>query len=147
MNNGVPNEKRPNPAKERLSDYLPILQRRDEVLEAIEKFFGQATSCTARPKPVTVSGHSASYDRIAEHVVEYVDACAELEQLERELSEKLSETLALIDFAKTEQQKTVLTKRYINGKSWNKIANEIHCEKRHAQRIHGDALVEINKKM
>lgn len=147
MANGVLIEKKPNPAKERLSGYRAILHRRDELREEIEESFGRATSCSVRLKPVTVSGSAASYDRIADDVLKGVDARVRLEDKERELSEKLDEILALIDLVTDERQKTVLTLRYVRGKPWDKIAEEIHCEKRHVFRLHGLALVEINKKM
>lgn len=147
MNNGVLIENKPNPAKEMLSGYREMLRRRDELAEEIAESFGRATSCTVRLKPVTVSGGSASYDRIADDVLRNISARERLEAKERELSQKLSEILRLIDLVQDEQQKTVLTMRYIRGKPWGKIAEEIHCEKRHVFRLHGLALVEINKKL
>lgn len=147
MGNGVLIEKKPNPAKERLSGYRSILCRRNELLEEIEESFGRATSCITRLKPVTVSGCPASYDRIADDVLSGVDARTRLEEKERELSEKLTEILALIDLVSDERQKRVLTMHYIRGKPWQKIADEIHCDKRHVFRLHGLALVEINKKL
>lgn len=147
MNNGVLIEKKPNPAKERLSGYRAILHRRDALREEIEESFVRATSCSVRLKPVTVSGSAASYDRIADDVLKGVDARARLEAEERKLSKKLAEILALIALVTDEQQKTVLTLRYVRGKPWGKIAEEIHYTKQHVLRLHGLALVEINKKM
>ena len=42
-----------------------------------------------------------------------------------------------------ERMRLILTMRYINGYSWEKIAETLHYEKRQVFRLHGNALQKI----
>lgn len=45
-----------------------------------------------------------------------------------------------------ETQSRVLYERYVRGKRWDTIASEMHYNRQHVCRIHGNALIEFSKK-
>ena len=67
-------QKPENPAKKWLLGYPEMLERRERLARHMERYYASATSCTAKLKPVSVSGSPAAYDRMAEAVVNNVDA-------------------------------------------------------------------------
>ena len=59
--------------------------------------------------------------------------------------EALREILMAIDSVKDDQQKEVLTRRYINGTSYPQIAEEMNYSEPRIYVLHGRALIEVNK--
>ena len=82
---------------------------------------------------------------MAEDVVSAVDACEILYRFKAEAEAALREILCAIDSLTDERQKELLTLRYINGESFDKINELMHYEKTQVFVIHGRALIEINK--
>ena len=69
------------------------------------------------------AGGKASYDRMAEDVLESVDGRARLEREMEKLNQELNKILDLIALADTRDQRQILIMRYVRGKPWKEIAN------------------------
>lgn len=75
------------------------------------------------------------------------DYAARVDELERELLQKryrriraFKKVQAAIERLENEQEKDLLTYRYLKGYSWEKIAVEMGYTYRHVTRLHGEAL-------
>jgi len=91
-----------------------------------------------------VSGGGAT-DRMGATVAQIVDAEEALKPVLVEIAQSIGEIMAAIDSVPDEMQKTVLTLRYIEGKSWEDIQELISYERTQTLVIHGKALIEVNK--
>ena len=136
-----------NPAKEALRRYIPMLKRRDALVEEIEDHYSRAYRCTARIDPCSTGGGSAVYDRMAEDICRAADAKQQLAAKIAELNAAMQRVLALIDIPTDERQKTVLTLRYVNGLSWLDIQDMMGYERTQTLVLHGRALAAINRHM
>ena len=145
MDNGVLIHRAENPAKTYLRRYRALVARLDSLQRAIEAAYSRATSCTARIKPVMVTGGSAAYDRMAEDVARIADETEQLYAEKKKVNAALAEILRAIDAVPDETQKAVLTMRYIEGLDWITIAERIQYEERQTFIIHGRALWNVNK--
>ena len=87
----------------------------------------------------------ADRDKMAEGVAQIVD-------LEKELLRRIAnlehERLRIEDEISTlpEQQRRVITARYVEEKPWKKVARETHYGIRHAFKIHDAALIRLGGK-
>ena len=94
-------QKPENPAKKWLFGYPEMLERRDRLARHMERYYASATSCTAKLKPVSVSGSPAAYDRMAEAVVNNVDAqrsfAAEIARIDRKAAQVLRNLAAFAE--------------------------------------------------
>ena len=140
------NNKPLNLAKEALKEYRWKLKQRDELLREMDESYDRAISCTVRLKPYKSSGGSASYDRMADDIVRGVDTRDRLNAKIAELDAKLADILNMIDVANDERGRLVLTMRYVRGMRWEDIQNEMHYSEKQVKRIHGFALLDINKR-
>lgn len=73
--------------------------------------------------------------------------------LEREIDRRIDEYVDLtreietaIDRIDDDRYRDILRFRYINGWSWERIAREMHYDRRQITRLHGLALLEIEKR-
>lgn len=133
-----------NPAKRFLRRYKALIVRRDSLLREIERMRESLTGTTVALKEDVVSGGGAS-DRMGATVAEIVDAEEALRPVLREIAQSVGEIMAAIDSVPDEMGKTVLTLRYIEGKSWEDIQELISYERTQTLVIHGKALIEVNK--
>lgn len=69
------------------------------------------------------------------------DSLKRIEQLEIEKEEMFN----IIQAIKDPTHKSVLYKRYIQGKAWGKISEELHYEKQHLHRLKNQAIEEVHK--
>lgn len=144
-------EKKPvDPLKKILYSYRATLAMRDECEAEIADSFERATSCTVRMKPYKASGGKASYDRMADDVLESVDGRARLEREIEKLNQELNKILDLIALADTRDQRQILIMRYVRGKPWKEIADWCQSEWGRAEGWayvqHGLALKTIREK-
>ena len=133
-----------NPAKRFLRGYKALILRRDSLLREIERLRESITGTTVALKEDVVSGGGAS-DRMGATVAQIVDAEEALKPVLAEITKSVGEIMAAIDSVPDEMQKTVLTLRYIEGKSWEDIQELISYERTQTLVIHGKALIEVNK--
>ena len=86
----------------------------------------------------------AAHDRMASAVADIVDLQNELlrriASLERERIRIEDEISAL-----PAQQAKVITARYVDGMSWNRVAKETHYQREHALKIHAAALKRLGR--
>lgn len=144
-------QKPENPAKKWLSGYPEMLESRERHRRHIERYYASATSCTAKLKPVSVSGSPAAYDRMAEAVVDSVDAqrvlAGEIDRINRKVMQ-IDEAMRQVT---DERQKLILTMRYIEGKEWPEIIEHFRKQEDRKSRWvfiqHGKALEIICKWM
>lgn len=140
------NTKPLNPAKEALKEYRWKLKQRDELLREMDESYDRAISCTVRLKPNKSFGSSASYDRMADDVVRIADTRERLKAKIAELDAKLADILKMVDAVNDERGRLILTMRYVRGMRWEGIQKEMHYSEKHVKRIHGFALLDINKR-
>lgn len=136
-----------NPAKTFLRRYIFLIQRVDALQRAIDNAMERAFNTGVTLKEVKVLSSPEEHDPMARDVANAVDACEDLYQAKAEAEQALREILVAISAVKDEQQKTLLTMRYITGMEFNQICNEMHYEKTQVFVIHGRALVEVNRWM
>ena len=134
-----------NPAKRFLRGYRALLIRRESLMREIERRRENATGTTVRLKPITVTGGTGAYDRMAEDVARIVDAEGALSESLQEIGRRLKEILAAIESVPDEMGKTVLTLRYIEGLDWVSISEKIGYEIAQTYVLHGRALVAVNR--
>ena len=140
------NTKTINPAKEALKEYRWKLKQRDELLREMDESYDRAISCTMRLKPHKTSGGGASYDRMADDVVRIADTRERLKAKIAELDAKLADIMKMIDAANDERGRLILTMRYVRGMSWEDIQGEMNYSERQVKRLHGFALLDINRR-
>lgn len=145
MDNGVLIHRPENPAKTYLKRYRALLARQDSLQRAIEAAYDRAYSCTARIKPITVSGGTGAFDRMAEDVAKITDETEQLRAVKRQVDAALAEILAAIEAVPDETQKAVLTMRYVEGLDWISIADKIGYEISYTYIVHGRALWAVNQ--
>ncbi len=116
-------------------------QRNIEKLEArIEELFAVATKQTTRIKNDTDFIHGTGYsDRLGDVMAEIADLREELQrQIQDAYMLQLSIEHAIKDLP--EREKFLIRARYIERKSWEKIAVDMNYSWKQTHRIHSDAL-------
>ena len=136
-----------NPAKTFLKRYRAMLARRQSLERAIAEAYDRATSITAKPKEVNVSGGGGAGDRMAEDVARAIDSAEQLKRAAERIDAALAEILAAIEAVPDETQKAVLTLRYIEGAGWQEIQERLHYEKTQIFILHGRALWAVKQWM
>ena len=129
-----------NPAKAFLRQYRARKIRMESLSREIEKARERALSVTVRPKEVNVMGSHAAFDSMAEAVCKAADASETLYAEWQECNRVLVQIMAAISAVPDEMQKTVLTLRYVEGRSWEDIQDMIGYERTQTLAIHGRAL-------
>ena len=74
------------------------------------------------------------------HVEKKLELEGEIERLNRKLMELKVEVSMEIDKIADVNERVVLRSRYVNGKTWKEIANQINFSTRTVHRIHSTAL-------
>lgn len=134
-----------NPAKTFLKRYRAMMARRESLQRAINEAYDRATSITAKPKEINVSGGGGAGDRMAEDVVRAIDSTEQLKAVAAQIDRSLAEILAAIEAVQDETQKAVLTMRYIEGAGWEEIAGRLHYEISNTYIIHGRGLWAVRR--
>lgn len=110
----------------------------DLLMDARRRAFDRATSTTAPPRDVRVSGGSSgnpmdSYAALSEQIDRRVE----------ELARVKAEVLEAIEQIPNTTRRQLLIERYINCKTMEAIAVEMNYSWRQINRLHGRALQEI----
>lgn len=138
-------EKKQNPAKEFLKRYGALCMRRESLTHSIDAAIDRATKCTYTLNPIKVQGGSGAYDRMAEDIATKLDCVNLLAEARADAERALQDILAAIDSIADEEQKTLLTLRYVEGLKWEDVCYRMHYEKTKVHELHGLALVKINR--
>lgn len=129
-------------------EYLRQLQRRDARINALierqRHYYDLATRITPGYRQDGGGGSSLSASsRVA-------DCAAKIADLEREIDRRIDEYVdltreieAAIDRIPDGRYRDVLRFRYVNGWTWEKIADEMGYDLRWVHRLHGHALEKI----
>ena len=124
-------------------DFLGQIQRIEHMIEAKTAEIAHLKTAAVNTSP-NYGGEggrsSGKHDKIAEAVAKYVDLERETESLIDVLAEKKREILSVIDDVRNPLQYAVLSKRYIQYKSFGKIAEELHYSYWYILEVHGAAV-------
>lgn len=134
-----------NPAKVFLRRYRSLCGRVDALQKAIDEAMARAFGTALTLKQVKVLSSPAEHDPMARDVCNAVDATEILREEKAKAEEALREILAAIDSLTDERQKEVLTRRYINGEPFAKVAELVHFSEPAVYVLHGRALIGINR--
>lgn len=127
-------------AKEYLQSITRLKRRAAEIKRRLREIESAATNTTVRytgdggsASPSASSAMERAVISMVELQTQYADA---LERLHR----RQAEAERLIELLPDELLKDVLERRYFDGKSWARIARELHYSKQHIYRLHDRAL-------
>ena len=134
-----------NPAKAFLRRYIYLTGRIDALQRAIDDAMERAFNTGVTLKEVKVLSSPAEHDPMAKDVCSAVDACEMLRDHKTAAEQALREILEAIDAVDDEQQRELLTMRYVSAYSFPEIMNAMHYEKTQMFVIHGRALIQVNK--
>lgn len=138
-------KRKDNPAKAFLRRYKALSGRVDALQMAIDEALARATNTGITLKEIKVLSSPAEHDPMARDVCNAVDASEILYEYKAQAEAALLEILAAIDSVPDEQQKEVLTRKYINGETFTEVAKNMNYSEPGVYVIHGRALIEINK--
>ena len=135
-------------------EYLRQLQRRDARINALierqQRYRELASRRTAvyRNAPGGGGGGTRRVSSVEEYAVKIVDLEREIDRRIDEYADLTREIEAAIARIPDGRYRDVLRFRYVNGWSWEKIAEEMRYDRRWVYRIHGRALnmIEVPKK-
>ena len=136
-----------NPAKTYLRRYRALVARQESIQRSINAAYDRAYSCTARLKPVTVTGGNGAFDRMAEDVAKIADETEQLREAKAKVNAALADVLRAIEAVPDEMQKTILTLRYVEGLDWISISEKIGYEISNTYILHGRALWNVRRWM
>lgn len=132
-----------NGAKERLERHRMNLLRIERYEDQIKELRAKINSVTQRLTDMQVMGGEQK-DR-SDRILKLVELEEELEG--RVVSLYIEETNLVLALAELEREEyaTVLTLRYLEGKTWDEVADEMECSKRACYGYQGQALKELNE--
>lgn len=133
-------------AKELLKEYRLIRSKIELYVSEIEKIEAQAAGGT-RDLDGQPRG-TAKSDKVANAAVRTADLTARLRALQEEQEIRRAEIIDILGQVTSLDNFTVLRMRYIDPKpldEWYKIADNMDKSVRQVQRIHGEALLEVQR--
>lgn len=136
--------KQENPAKAFLRRYIAVSGRISALQRAIDRELERAANTSITLKEIRVQS-SPAHDMMESNIVKAVDATAQLQAEIDKANEILREILRAINYVKDEQQKELLTRRYITGQDFRTIGEEMHYSETRVFVIHGRALLVVNE--
>ena len=140
-------KRKENPAKAFLRRYKGLSGRVDALTRAINEAMERAFNTGVTMREIVVQSSPAEHDPMARDVCTAVDASEILYKYKEKAEAALREILAAIDSVQNEQQKEVLTRRYITCETFPQIAENMSYSEPGIYVIHGRALLAVNKWM
>lgn len=128
-----------HPASIYLSEYRDSQKRIAALKEELENIRDIASNVSVRADADRVAGSKAR-DSMANHAIHAVDVERRLETAIAHLQDWLNRCLFLIEQMENEDEKLVLTYRYINGMRWEDIQRKMHYGATTTFALHGRAL-------
>lgn len=128
-----------SPVKRYLMEYVALKQRRDALMEEVDRLRDATLRATSRITGIRPSG-TPDPGRKEDGMLRVVDAQERLSAVISHIDEALCARLALLEQLPDERQKTLLTLRYINGVGWEQIGYTMHYERTQIFDIHHQAL-------
>ena len=124
--------------KEFLRQYLDLSREIDAKLEEVSRYRALATKVTQSLAPD--KGQCSQGNKMEAIIAKLVDLEREVDAEIDQMIEIRAAVKAAIDNAPDSKHRTLLRHRYINGKTWEQIAVEMHYSYMHVCRLHGEAL-------
>ena len=125
--------------KEYLSQAYRIDQRINSKLEQIQSLRELAVKATSTLSDTYSSGNS-NKQKMEGVIVKIIDLENEIDEEIDRLVDLKHEIVSLIKKVKNPEYQTLLELRYLNFKTWEQIASEMHYSIQHTFRIHDKAL-------
>lgn len=111
----------------------------DGLIQEVYKLEAMATKVTSTVSPVVVT-RSTDPNQLEDAVVKIIKLKDEINRKIYEFVDMKTEVEAIIEKIEDADQVAVLRKRYMEYKTWERIAVEVGCKYRKVHYIHGDAL-------
>lgn len=89
---------------------------------------------------------TSAADRMSEIISDMLEMEEEYTRQARRYNKAVIQRIRMIDKMDNPQQAEILTLRYLDGQSWQEIADTMHYSTRHITRLHGRALVAFTRK-
>ena len=128
-------------AKEYLSQYRDADREIQAKVDQIARLRDLATHITSMSTGDRVQ--SSPENKIERICAKIADMEAEVDEEVDRLQEVKTKVERAIGTVPDASQRAVLTRRYINGERWERIAVELNYTYRHVTRLHGEALQKI----
>lgn len=128
-----------HPAIVYLRQYAAMKLRRDDLKEELLSIRENATRATSRYTAERMSG-TGKKDGMANAAVRAVEVEQKVERCIRNIEEALAIRVWIIEQMQDEREKTLLTERYISGRSWEDIQNRLFLGRTAVFKLHGYAL-------
>lgn len=125
--------------KEYLSQAYRIDQRINSKLEQVRNLRELAVKATSTLSDTYSSG-SGNKQKMEGVIVKIIDLENEIDEEIDRLVDLKQEIVSLIKKVKNPEYQTLLELRYLNFKTWEQIASEMHYSIQHTFRIHDKAL-------
>ncbi len=133
-----------NAAKRYLQQIKRLDTKINRDIEEKHRLKAMATKITPTLKPVVVSG-GGTQDKLADAMAKLLDLEAEINREIVRFAKAREEVVSTIDKVEDDRLHKVLTKRYVEFKTFEQIACEISCSYQWACKLHGEALKVIEK--
>ena len=136
----------PTPENEKkikyLSRYIPLSRRINRMLEEQYRWKCLAMKVTQNFSPTPGGGESGSpierpMDKVDELERKITQAIDELADIRMEIE-------AVLGQLEDDTLRKLMEYRYIDGLTWEQVAEKMHYSWRHTCRLHGEALAKIN---
>ena len=118
-----------------------IDQRLQELAELKARAFGSGGAAPEGDRVQT----SLNGDKLAGSVAAYVDLEAEINRMIDDYVDRKHRIIGEIQQLPDDRYVKILFKRYVEDKSFEKIAKELHYSYDHICRLHGNALTEFER--
>ena len=112
-------------------------------LELIEELKSLATTVTS--SVFAGGGGQGVSDRVGRTTARIVDLENEINEDIDHLVEIKAEILGIVSALKDEREKAIIQRRYIQGQSWEKVAESLGYSPRHIKRIHNRIIENLEK--
>lgn len=129
--------------KQYLRAYLTSLKAAQEAARRLDEF----REANAGLKAIVVSGmpHGSGTPRdLSDYVARLDDLERQFGDILKKYEEATERVLAALDKAKTDDQKRLLSLRYLDGYTFEKIAVEMGYTWRHVMRLHYEAVCDLD---
>lgn len=132
-------------AKEYLSQVRSAETHIRSLTEQIEHYRDLATKCT-QALSATPATSSFKQSKIETYAAAIADLQKELQREIKEYADTVKDVTKSIELVDKKEWADMLTYRYVNGWTWERIANAMNCDLRTIYRWHGYALLQISPK-
>lgn len=129
-------------AKEFLTRPKRMKARLDRKLEKLEELKAVAERCTIQLQHTSGGGNKRSLE---DTILRINEAKAEIDEETEAYVELENEIDRLLDNLQTAEAETILKKRYLQGKSWEEISDEMSISEPHIFRLHRKAIQELEE--